>query len=212
METSNANHESVFEFEPKSTSTSVQLNNEQTTQKEQKDSDQDNLDRLDRFLEQEKHTNSNEPWSKLDKTTKIKKLTAFAAQYASANQLSPDEHVALVSFFRECLDKKRLQRVKDVQYNKDTGEIKHVPLLHFNRNSLHFTLKNASHEVKDKHAVTAKKTVASVASVATASVVSDTTSAITANANANANAADVPPSKPKSKTKRATAAATTTTA
>ena len=34
-----------------------------------------NLDSLDKFLESEKNANSAEPWSKLDKTIKIKKLS-----------------------------------------------------------------------------------------------------------------------------------------
>jgi hypothetical protein len=36
---------------------------------------------LDKFLENEKNSNANEPWSKLDKTAKIKKLTFFAENY-----------------------------------------------------------------------------------------------------------------------------------
>ena len=36
------------------------------------------LANLDKFLENEKITNSNEPWSKLDKTAKIKKLALFS--------------------------------------------------------------------------------------------------------------------------------------
>lgn len=101
-----------------------------------------NLDELDKFLENEKITNSGEPWSKLDKTAKIRKLTTFAQNYKDDQKLSDDEYNTLIAFFRDCLDKKRLQRVKDVNYDKETGEIKDIPALFFNKPSNHFTLKN----------------------------------------------------------------------
>ena len=30
---------------------------------------------------------------------------------------------SMIDFFKDCLDRKKLQRVKDVTYNKETGEI-----------------------------------------------------------------------------------------
>jgi hypothetical protein len=115
------------------------------------------LANLDKFLENEKITNSNEPWSKLDKTAKIKKLAIFAENYKSNNNLSEDEYQELVTFFRDCLDKKKLQRVKDVNYNKETGEIKDIPALHFNKPTNHFTLKNIDKRVSTLRGLTPKK-------------------------------------------------------
>jgi hypothetical protein len=48
------------------------------------------LANLDKFLENEKNTNANEPWSKLDKTAKLKKLIAFADNYKTTNNLDED--------------------------------------------------------------------------------------------------------------------------
>jgi hypothetical protein len=115
------------------------------------------LANLDKFLENEKITNSNEPWSKLDKTAKIKKLTLFAENYKTEHNLSSEECQQLVSFFRDCLDKKRLQRVKDVNYNKETGEIKDIPALFFNKPSNHFTLKNIDKRVSTLKGLAPKK-------------------------------------------------------
>ena len=115
------------------------------------------LANLDKFLENEKISNSNEPWSKLDKTAKIKKLIVFAENYSSSNNLTEDESQQLIFFFRDCLDKKKLQRVKDVNYNKDTGEIKDVPALHFNKPTNHFTLKNIDKRVSTLRGLTPKK-------------------------------------------------------
>jgi hypothetical protein len=116
-----------------------------------------NLANLDKFLENEKITNSNEPWSKLDKTAKIKKLFLFANTYKILNNLSDTEYDHLIVFFRDCLDKKKLQRVKDVNYNKETGEIKDIPALFYNKSSNHFTLKNIDKRVSTLKGLTPKK-------------------------------------------------------
>lgn len=115
------------------------------------------LTNLDKFLENEKINNSNEPWSKLDKTAKIKKLTLFAENYKNDNNLSINEYENLLQFFRDCLDRKKLQRVKDVNYNKDTGEIKDIPALHYNKLLNHFTLKNIDKRVSTLKGLTPKK-------------------------------------------------------
>lgn len=116
-----------------------------------------NLANLDKFLENEKITNSNEPWSKLDKTAKIKKLTIFANNYKILNNLNDSEYEQLLLFFRDCLDKKKLQRVKDVNYNKETGEIKDIPALCYNKPINHFTLKNIDKRVSTLKGLTPKK-------------------------------------------------------
>ncbi len=115
------------------------------------------LENLDKFLENEKITNSNEPWSKLDKTAKMRKLTLFEDNYKCVNDLTDIEYDKLISFFKECLDKKKLQRVKDVTYNKDTGEIKNIPALFFNKQLTHFTLKNIDKRVSTLKGLAPKK-------------------------------------------------------
>ena len=46
-----------------------------------------NLSSLDKFLENEKNNNAIEPWSKLDKTVKTKKLLAFAEKYRTEQRM-----------------------------------------------------------------------------------------------------------------------------
>ena len=123
------------------------------------------LANLDKFLENEKYNNSNEPWSKLDKTGKLKKLIAFAENYKTTNNLSKNEYELLVSFFKDCLDKKKLHRVKDVLYNKETGEIKEIPALFFNKSSNNFTLKNIDKRVSTIRGLAPKKKQGTVKNV-----------------------------------------------
>ena len=122
---------------------------------------------LDKFLENEKITNSNEPWSKLDKTAKIRKLTSFAEKYKIDNDLSESEYAQLIIFFRDCLDRKKLQRVKDIQYNKELGEIKDIPALCFHKPTNHFTLKNLDKRVSTVKGLAPKKKQGTVKNVKT---------------------------------------------
>ena len=76
------------------------------------------LSNLDKFLETEKNNNSNEPWCKLNKTIKTKKLLEFVETYSKEKNMTADEVKALTAFLKDCLDKKKLARVKDVIYDK----------------------------------------------------------------------------------------------
>jgi hypothetical protein len=100
------------------------------------------LTSLEKFLEDDKQNNKNEPWSKLDKTIKTKKLLSFAEKYIKEKNFGEEEEKMLVTFLKDCLDRKKLQRVKDVDYDKISGEIKDVPALSYNKSTKHFTLKN----------------------------------------------------------------------
>jgi hypothetical protein len=100
------------------------------------------LTNLEKFLEDDKNNNQNEPWSKLDKTIKTKKMMSYSEEYAKKNNMTAEEETILRAFLKDCLDRKRLQRVKDVDYDKITGEVKDIPSLVFNKTTNHFTLKN----------------------------------------------------------------------
>ena len=105
------------------------------------------LSNLEKFLEDEKNHNQKEPWSKLDKTVKTKKMLSFAEEYCKEKTLDETESDLLIQFLKDCLDKKKLNRVKDVIYNKETGFIKEIPALFYNKASRHFTLKNVDKRV-----------------------------------------------------------------
>jgi hypothetical protein len=101
-----------------------------------------NLSNLDKFLEDEKNTNENDPWSKLNKTIKTKKLIDYVEVYKNKNQLNDEESSLMILFLKDCIDRKRLMRVKDVIYDKENGNIKDIPALCYIKPSKHFTLKN----------------------------------------------------------------------
>jgi hypothetical protein len=116
-----------------------------------------NLDNLDKFLEDEKISNENEPWCKLNKTIKLKKLLEFVEYYKNENELTHDECVLLVQFLKDCLDRKKLQRIKDVIYDKENGIIKNIPALTYIKTNKHFTLKNIEKRVSTVKSLPPKK-------------------------------------------------------
>lgn len=116
------------------------------------------LSNLDKFLENEKNNNANEPWCKLNKTIKMKKLQEYVAVYKEDNNLAQDECELLIAFLKDCIDRKKLQRVKDVIYDKENGKIKEIPALHYMKPNKHFTLKNLDKRVSTLKSLAPKKT------------------------------------------------------
>jgi len=131
------------------------------------------LSNLDKFLETEKNNNINEPWCKLNKTIKTKKLIDFVEIYSKEKNLSADESKALLAFLKDCLDKKKLARVKDVVYDKDTGTVKEIPALTYVKTTKHFTLKNIDKRVSTLKSLAPKKTQGTIKNKIIESVDSD---------------------------------------
>lgn len=97
---------------------------------------------IDELLDMEKQYNKTETWNKLDKTLKMQKLHFFADKYGKEKNLSQKEIKILKIFFKDNLEKNKLNRTKDVNYNKSSQEITNIPSLFFNNTTKNFTLKN----------------------------------------------------------------------
>ena len=117
------------------------------------------MDHIDGLLESEKKSMSAEPWNKLDKRLKIQKLHAFAEKYGKEHGLPAKEVKGLKTFFSECLAKDKMSKVKEVEYNKATGQILNIPGLAFNTASRAFTLKNLDKKVSTLKSLTPKDKV-----------------------------------------------------
>jgi len=116
-----------------------------------------NYSSIDSLLEKEKNHNKTESWNKLDKTVKMEKLQHFAEKYGREQALPVKEIKALKAFFIDCLDKGKLQKTKDVVYNKDDREITSIPCLHFNVDKKCFTLRASSKRVSTLKSLTPKR-------------------------------------------------------
>jgi len=93
------------------------------------------------ILDNELLKNKSEPWSKLNKTAKILKIKDYINICVNNNKLNTEEKNNLEEYLLNSLDRKRLTNLKDVQYDKDTGVIKSIPMLQFNTTTRKFSLK-----------------------------------------------------------------------
>jgi hypothetical protein len=115
------------------------------------------LSNLDKFLETEKNNNNSEPWCKLNKTIKTKKLVEYVEIYKKDKNLDENEAKNLVTFLKDSLDKKKLCRVKDVIYDKINGVVKEIPALTYTKANKHFTLKNIDKRISTLKSLAPKK-------------------------------------------------------
>lgn len=96
---------------------------------------------IDHILENETQQNKNDSWNKLNKTIKIHKLHNYATKYGTDQKYSEDEINKLKHFFVESLERGKLLKTKEVNYNKTTQTITDIPGLFFHSTNHKFTLK-----------------------------------------------------------------------
>jgi hypothetical protein len=99
---------------------------------------------IDNILENEKQQNIKDTWNKLDRTMKINKLSTYAIRYCLENKSELYNPDSLTIFFKRCLESNKLQKKKDLVYDKDTNEIVVIPSLCFQENE--FVLKNVDNK------------------------------------------------------------------
>ena len=101
--------------------------------------------------------NKKESWNKLNKTTKIKLLYEYAERISPDYTLTNIEIKSLKSYLKACLDRKQLQHVKDISYDKDLQKIISIPNLHFKDKK--FTLKRSERRVSTLKSLAPQKKV-----------------------------------------------------
>lgn len=100
------------------------------------------VENIDNFLQMEKQHNQKQPWCKLGNGTKIKKINEYINEYSVKNKLNDDDKKQLKKYLKKCMERKKLQRVKDVQYNVDAQKIISIPGLIYHKEKNKYTLKN----------------------------------------------------------------------
>ena len=100
-----------------------------------------NTENIEFFLENEKESNKSKPWRKLSKAIKLKKLSKYAIHYCKENNLPETKVKELKTYLIQCLERKKLQRQKDVVYDLDKNIIKMINGLIYNKNTNKFKLR-----------------------------------------------------------------------
>ena len=96
---------------------------------------------VDTILENETQQNKSESWNKLNKTSKIQKLNNYAEKYGTDQKYSAKEIKSLKQFFLDSLERGKLQKTKEVIYDKNTQTIHEIPGLFLHPTNHNFTLR-----------------------------------------------------------------------
>ena len=102
---------------------------------------QPNILNIENFLQKEKENNISKPWNKLGKGTKLKKLYEYVDDFLKDKPEKKQYEVAIKNYLLDCLDRKKLQKKKDVIYDIENNKIKSIPNLYFNEKRNKYTLK-----------------------------------------------------------------------
>lgn len=105
---------------------------------------------FDQFMDTKQGMNVYKPWSKLDKVAKLDRLDAYVDTLSNAlkpikdaeseTPLSAESKSQLKTYLKTALNRKKLQRVKEVVYDKEKGCIQDIPGLMMNKRKA-FTLR-----------------------------------------------------------------------
>lgn len=111
-----------------------------------------NDEKISTFLESESHANKQESWTKLDKTQKLMRLNNYVDNILREKyNLSENEVINTKKYLQKCIERKNLQKTKEITYNKQENFIENIPYLQFIETSRTFILKK-----DDKHISTVK--------------------------------------------------------
>lgn len=111
-----------------------------------------NDEKISTFLESESHANKQESWTKLDKTQKLMRLNNYVDNILrEKHTLSENEMTNAKKYLQKCIERKNLQKTKEITYNKQENFIENIPYLQFIETSRTFILKK-----DDKHISTVK--------------------------------------------------------
>ena len=71
-----------------------------------------NIENMENFLKKEKEVNKNIPWNKLGKTKKVLIINKFIIVYSKKNKLTTKQSTLLKKFLINCIERKKLQKIK----------------------------------------------------------------------------------------------------
>lgn len=105
---------------------------------------------LDDFLEKERNSNLKEPWNKLNKTDKVKKLVDFVKIYVKENKIESEKEKMEI-FMKSALENKKLSKIKDIKYDKENGIINSITGLTYDKDNKKFHLLRNDNSITSKN-------------------------------------------------------------
>ena len=119
-----------------------------------------NVNDLDAYLVQEMNENKKQPWNKLSKTDKIKKIKHYIQTILiEKHHLSEEERHNAQKYIMNLIDRKKLSKNSELDYDEESGIVSNIHIIMFNSATRHFTLnKDFKTNSKKKHNAPKAKT------------------------------------------------------
>jgi len=92
------------------------------------------------FLNQDMDKNRKGVWSKLTKTAKINKIKKYIKDISETYDLNEEEMTQATNFFIKIIERKKLSKNNELNYNQDSGNIENIPGLTFHQKTRSFSL------------------------------------------------------------------------
>jgi hypothetical protein len=100
----------------------------------------DTTSNLNKFLDNEKDNVHNVDWNKMSKMNKLSKIDEYIIlKYPT---ISDEFKEKVLKYLKDCIDKKKMNRVEDVLYDKAEGVIKKITELQINIQLKTYSYKN----------------------------------------------------------------------
>lgn len=95
---------------------------------------------LANFLNEDMDKNRKGIWSKLTKTAKINKIKKYIKDISESYNLNEEEVSQTTNLLVKTIERKKLSKNNELNYNQDSGNIESIPGLTFNQLTRTFTL------------------------------------------------------------------------
>jgi hypothetical protein len=95
---------------------------------------------LANFLNEDMDKNRKGLWSKLTKTAKINKIKKYIKDISESYNLNEEEVSQTTNFLVKTIERKKLSKNNELNYNQDSGNIESIPGLTFNQLTRTFSI------------------------------------------------------------------------
>ena len=95
---------------------------------------------LANFLNEDMDKNRKGLWSKLTKTAKINKIKKYIKDISENYNLNEEEVSQTTNFLVKTIERKKLSKNNELNYNQDSGNIESIPGLTFNQLTRSFSI------------------------------------------------------------------------
>ena len=106
---------------------------------------------INKLIDLEKNKIYNQTWTKLDNGSKINKLQEYSIKLSLEYELNDNQKNKLTKLLTSACNKGKLNKISEVEYDKDNCEITNIKILIFNPDLKSFSLKLSENKSKSKN-------------------------------------------------------------